>query len=705
MTKPIGKLQDHPKEIHQHGADDTGSYADVRLKANPMYGAQNEGLYMCPDTPNTPEGTDGRGNVDAETPRISYREVTERDANQPAVMLGSGLTRPAPPLPPPGNLASEEQVTVSGPEQNEELYMCSDTPNTPEGTETPGVSYRGTSEYKSSEVTERDANQPAVMLGSGLTRPAPPLPPPRNLASGEQVTVSGPEQNEELYMCPDTPNTPEGTDGRGDDDAEIPRVSYRDRAMGMWNKMKSSKVCRLLMGCGFVIGTVALTIGLTETHVSKNRLIIWDRLQKSAAHWETTFYKVNRTNLANDEGTRGTVALTIGLTETHVSKNRLIIWDRLQKSAAHWETTFYKVNRTNLANDEGTRDINECAMPRKPCQHGDCENKDGGYNCTCQHGWTGQKCQSNIFTKEEGRFFGDWPDHIADYNSIDADECARRCLQGYGSYDGVKPPCLSFNHRPAGSPEGGSARCWLRSSDKDTAASPGSEWDTWPHRNYYQKKAPTYYNPLDHESTFFTPNGHTMDEGVSGSALKLESRRSQYANLGNFAGTCFGSTLNCPRGFSLAFWFKRPDGDIHAQYYINSGGHDPTRTRGFTLTKTLVDLDNDLYTFAVNGRLFRHQAKVYLLPDLWTHVAVTWLEERGLEIFVNGSVQQVAVFETKIPPLENDPYTDVYLGSDNIRPGMYTHTGEAVFDELKFWDWVLPDGQIQLAMIPGSDNV
>eukprot|EP00058_Branchiostoma_floridae_P001973 XP_002587461.1 hypothetical protein BRAFLDRAFT_100142 [Branchiostoma floridae] len=214
--------------------------------------------------------------------------------------------------------------------------------------------------------------------------------------------------------------------------------------------------------------------------------------------------------------------------------------------------------------------------------------------------------------------------------------------------------------------------------------------------------APTYYNPLDHESTFFTPNGHTMDEGVSGSALKLESRRSQYANLGNFAGTCFGSTLNCPRGFSLAFWFKRPDGDIHAQYYINSGGHDPTRTRGFTLTKTLVDLDNDLYTFAVNGRLFRHQAKVYLLPDLWTHVAVTWLEERGLEIFVNGSVQQVAVFETKIPPLENDPYTDVYLGSDNIRPGMYTHTGEAVFDELKFWDWVLPDGQIQLAMIPGS---
>eukprot|EP00058_Branchiostoma_floridae_P009826 XP_002595314.1 hypothetical protein BRAFLDRAFT_87550 [Branchiostoma floridae] len=550
MTKPIWKLQDHPKDIPQHGADDTGSYADVRnirgcLKANPMYGAQNKGLYMCPDTPNTPEGTpntpegtDGRGNVDAETPRVSYREVTERDANQPAVMLGSGLTRPAPPLPPPGNLASEEQVTVSGPEQNEELYMCPDTLNTPEGAETPRVSYR--------EVTECDANQPAVMLGSGLTRPAPPLPPPGNIASGEQVTVSGPEQNEELYMCPDTPNTPEGTDGRGDAGAEIPRVSYRD-----------------------------------------------------------------------------------------------------------------------------------------------------------------------IFTKEKGRFFGDWSHYIENYNSIDADECARRCLQGYGSYDGVNPPCLSFNHRPAGSPEGGSARCWLRSSGKDTAASLGSEWDKWPHRNYYQKKdinecamprkpcqhgacenkdggynctsqhgwtgqkcqrTPTYYNPLDHESTFFTPNGHTMDEGVSGSALKLDSRRSQYANLGNFAGTCFGSTLNCGRGFSLAFWFKRPAGDVRAQYYINSGGHDFTRTRGFTLTKNVADLDNCLYNVAVNGRLFRHEAKVYLPPDLWTHVAVTWLEELGPEIFVNGSAQQVTVLETEIPPLDNDPYTDVFLGSDNTQPGMYTYT-------------------------------
>ncbi|XP_019639630.1 PREDICTED: uncharacterized protein LOC109481491 [Branchiostoma belcheri] len=95
---------------------------------------------------------------------------------------------------------------------------------------------------------------------------------------------------------------------------------------------------------------------------------------------------------------------------------------------------------------------------------------------------------ADLFIKEEGRFFGDSPDHITAYNDIDAEECARRCLQGYDSYDGVNPTCLSFNHRPAGSPEGGSARCWLSSSDKDTVASPGPEWDSWPYRNYYQRK-------------------------------------------------------------------------------------------------------------------------------------------------------------------------------------------------------------------------
>ncbi|XP_078692944.1 angiopoietin-1 receptor-like [Branchiostoma floridae x Branchiostoma belcheri] len=129
-----------------------------------------------------------------------------------------------------------------------------------------------------------------------------------------------------------------------------------------------------------------------------------------------------------------------------------------------------------------------------------CDKKTGFCTGGCPVSWTGDSCQirtvtvsyvyiyEDLFTKEEGRYFGRSADNITSYSDIDAEECARRCLRGYGSYDGVNPTCLSFNHRPAGSPEGGSARCWLSSSEKDTAAFPGPEWDSWPYRNYYQRK-------------------------------------------------------------------------------------------------------------------------------------------------------------------------------------------------------------------------
>ncbi|XP_019643722.1 PREDICTED: neurocan core protein-like [Branchiostoma belcheri] len=40
------------------------------------------------------------------------------------------------------------------------------------------------------------------------------------------------------------------------------------------------------------------------------------------------------------------------------------------------------------------KDLNECTW--KPCLHGRCVNKDGGYNCICNPGWTGQNCQQDL---------------------------------------------------------------------------------------------------------------------------------------------------------------------------------------------------------------------------------------------------------------------------------------------------------------------
>ncbi|XP_035682661.1 uncharacterized protein LOC118420063 [Branchiostoma floridae] len=66
------------------------------------------------------------------------------------------------------------------------------------------------------------------------------------------------------------------------------------------------------------------------------------------------------------------------------------------------------------------QDINECT--RKPCQHGYCVNKDGGYNCTCAPGWTGQNCQQGI-------------------NECDKSPCQHgRCVNKDGGYTCVCSP-------------------------------------------------------------------------------------------------------------------------------------------------------------------------------------------------------------------------------------------------------------------------
>ncbi|XP_066298097.1 uncharacterized protein [Branchiostoma lanceolatum] len=92
-----------------------------------------------------------------------------------------------------------------------------------------------------------------------------------------------------------------------------------------------------------------------------------------------------------------------------------------------------------------------------------------------------------FFTEEKGKYFGTGTTSIKAWNDISFAECARRCLEGHGDYDGTNPVCKSFNYRPANTKESKTARCWLHSENKDTFSG-STAWSKWPHRDYYQRK-------------------------------------------------------------------------------------------------------------------------------------------------------------------------------------------------------------------------
>ena len=56
---------------------------------------------------------------------------------------------------------------------------------------------------------------------------------------------------------------------------------------------------------------------------------------------------------------------------------------------------------TGLTGHDCRLDINECLQ--FPCKHGSCINSFGSFQCDCDNGWMGSKCDRNIDECERDR--------------------------------------------------------------------------------------------------------------------------------------------------------------------------------------------------------------------------------------------------------------------------------------------------------------
>ncbi|KAI8490447.1 hypothetical protein Bbelb_317150 [Branchiostoma belcheri] len=131
---------------------------------------------------------------------------------------------------------------------------------------------------------------------------------------------------------------------RANDDENTPDATYASiptRVIGLWTRVtcRKSKVIVLAVGCGIVVAAIILGTYL---------------------HFLTAFFDDN-----------------------HAASLEWL--EPFANISLNFKTL--PVTVTSLP----TTDLNECTW--KPCLHGRCVNKDGGYICICNPGWTGQNCQ------------------------------------------------------------------------------------------------------------------------------------------------------------------------------------------------------------------------------------------------------------------------------------------------------------------------
>ncbi|CAH1241745.1 VCAN [Branchiostoma lanceolatum] len=197
--------------------------------------------------------------------------------------------------------------------------------------------------------------------------------------------------------CSESPCSSE--DPNRDEERDGPGLCHRvrDRAKEMWDKGKSSSLCWLILGCAVLVMTsvVMATILVppimavgkqADDSVSKKQYVT--PLEKPETPWLKTLNK----EIGSDVSYSTSSSSPLNLTNADINEcNR----KPCQHGRCVNKDGGYRCTCSpGWTGQNCQQDINECT--RKPCQHGRCVNKDGGYKCTCSPGWTGQNCQQDI---------------------------------------------------------------------------------------------------------------------------------------------------------------------------------------------------------------------------------------------------------------------------------------------------------------------
>ncbi|XP_078664141.1 aggrecan core protein-like [Branchiostoma floridae x Branchiostoma belcheri] len=183
---------------------------------------------------------------------------------------------------------------------------------------------------------------------------------------------------EEDGSVQDKPQEANGNKASGEDESFAYKA--KARVIGLWTRLTSSTVIVPAVGCGIVVIASAVAAIILATHLNlvktedalgsmmQEDMMIRATLQKLDPSFLTALFDENHT----------------------ASLEWLEPFENISLNSKTLPVTVTSLPTTGKKCLYEVLNLNECT--RNPCLHGRCVNKDGGYNCACNPGWTGQNC-------------------------------------------------------------------------------------------------------------------------------------------------------------------------------------------------------------------------------------------------------------------------------------------------------------------------
>ncbi|KAL8587816.1 hypothetical protein ACOMHN_021034 [Nucella lapillus] len=200
-----------------------------------------------------------------------------------------------------------------------------------------------------------------------------------------------------------------------------------------------------------------------------------------------------------------------------------------------------------------------------------------------------------------------------------------------------------------------------------------------------------YHLPMDAvvEGTLLNPSGldslvqggARLVPGVRGQALLLDGR-SQWLRVtgADHRRECFGDLARCDKGYYMGLWMQFRGVGYQKGVYLSNGGHSSS-SHGVALLYSKGRLEA-VFKMA-NGREWTTEARD-VVEGRWYHVAVTWSQNRGLFVYVNGvRMGHDRAATQRAPASGQSRYNGFYIGRANDNTGT-DRLGQVLVDDFVF---------------------